>query len=66
MDSQLIETLENANNQTLTRLCSLSFCNQVMTKYAHWWSWSCDLHGCDCHIDELVDMISHACQHVIF
>ncbi len=20
--------------------------NQVMTKYAHWWTWSCNLHGC--------------------
>ncbi len=35
-------------NTSLTKLCShflLSYGNQAMTKSAHWWSWSCDLHG---------------------
>ncbi len=35
-------------NTSLTTLCShflLSYSNQAMTKTAHWWSWSCDLHG---------------------
>ncbi len=34
--------------QSLTTLCShflLSYINQAMTKTAHWWSWSRDLHG---------------------
>ncbi len=32
----------------LTTLCShflLSYSNQAMTKYTHWWRWLCDLHA---------------------
>ncbi len=35
------------NNQSLTTFYShfpLSESNQMVTKAAHWWSWSCDLH----------------------
>ncbi len=35
-------------NTSLTTLCShflLSYSNHAMAKFAHWWSWSYDLHG---------------------
>ncbi len=48
VDSQAC-TEYNVNKHTsLTTLCSyflLSYGKQAMTKSAHWWSWSCDLHG---------------------
>ncbi len=47
----LVYIEENVNSQTLTQVSQLyvhvSFYlrgKQVMTKSAHWWSWSCDLH----------------------
>ncbi len=39
-------TKQNVDNKST--LCShflLSQVNQAMTKSAHWWLWSCDLHG---------------------
>ncbi len=41
------------SHTSLKTLCSyflLSWGNQVMTKSAHWWSGSCDLHGWQSHI----------------
>ncbi len=39
---------QSNSHTSLTTLCPhflLSYVNQTMTKSAHWWSWSYDLHG---------------------
>ncbi len=44
----IVQNVNNQSYRSLTTLCSrflLSWGNQVMTKSAHEWSWSCDLHG---------------------
>ncbi len=43
-----VKCKQSNSHKSLTTLCShllLSYDNQAMTKSAHWWSWSCDLHG---------------------
>ncbi len=42
-----VKCKQSNSHTSLTTLCShflLSNGNQAMTKSAHWWSWSCDLH----------------------
>ncbi len=43
-----VKCKQSTSHTSLTTLCShflLSYGNQSMTKSAHWWSWSYDLHG---------------------
>ncbi len=43
-----VKCKQSNSHTSLTTLRShflLSYGNQAMTKSAHWWSWSCDLHG---------------------
>ncbi len=41
----LSKMLTNTSLRTLCSYFLLSSGNQAITKTAHWWTWSCDLHG---------------------